>query len=58
MPCHGLPQWAAIRVTGEHVLMKLRMLGGVQKVDEYQWLTVVSVALEIEAGKHGGDLAR
>jgi len=58
MPCHGLPWWAAIHVGDEPVLTKLRVLSGVQKVDEYQWLTVVSAALEIEAGKHGGDLAR
>jgi len=27
-------------------------------VDEYQWLTMVSTALEIEVGKQGGDLPR
>ena len=57
MPCRGLPWWAAIRVGGEPIPVKLRVFNGVQKVDEYQWLTMVSAALEIEAGKHGGSLA-
>ena len=47
----------AIRVGDEPVLAKLRVFSGVQKVDEYQWLTMVPAALEIEAGKRGGGLA-
>ena len=57
MPYHGLPRWAVIRIGGEPILTKLRMLSGVQKVDEYQWLTMVPTAREIEAGKCGGGLA-
>jgi len=48
--------WSAT-VGGEPIPTKLRVLIGVQKVDEYQWLTMVSAALEIETGKHGGGLA-